>query len=296
MPESPEVQIPKQIEQAIDGMPSISPVFNKLKAMAQDMNTGAGEMVKVIMTDPVLSAKVIKLVNSAFYGLKSPINSLAEAVLFLGVNTVKNLAMSTAVMEKILLDKKEKDISIDPREFWRHCLGTAVATRMLAKVKGVAMADLEAYFLGGLLHDLGKVVFIQAAPKIYQKALDDTKEKSQILFEAEMFRFGCSHTHVGALLARKWRLEPHMIETIERHHDPTAIASDNQILRLVMLANNLCKQSKLGEAGDTLTESWLEDLTGKLALDPVSIEPVMQQLPTELQKAAEFLGIVQGMK
>lgn len=295
MSETPEVHIPKQIELAIDVMPSISPVFNKLKEMAHDMNTGAGEIVKVIMTDPVLSAKVIKLVNSAFYGLKNPINSLAEAVLFLGVNTVKNLAMSTAVMEKIMLDKKEKDISIDPREFWRHCLGTAVATRMLAKVKGVAMGDLEAYFLGGLLHDLGKVVFIQAAPKIYQKALEDTKEKSQLLHDAEMYRFGCNHTHIGALLARKWRLEPNLVETIERHHDPTAISSDNQILKLVMLANNLCKQTKLGEAGETMTEPWLEDLTGKLALDPVSIEPVMEKLPAELQKAAEFLG-VQGMK
>ena len=120
MREGMSVKLPPKIERAIDEMPAISPVVNKLTEMARDMETSSVDLVKIIMLDPVLSAKVIKLVNSAFYGMATQIRSLSQAVLLLGVNTVKNLAMYTAVLDKMSF--QEKKIPLDSQAFWRTAL------------------------------------------------------------------------------------------------------------------------------------------------------------------------------
>jgi putative nucleotidyltransferase with HDIG domain len=289
MTEPAPLKIPRTIEVAIENMPSISPIFNKIKEMARKIEVPPADIVKVIMTDPVLTAKVIKLVNSSFYSLKEPVHSLAEAVLFLGINTVKNLAMSSAVLERIMVGKNS--LGIDPREFWRHCLATAVGTRMLAKIQGVPSNDLEVYFLAGLLHDLGKVIFIQAMPDVYERALTDCREKSISLFLCETERMGASHGQVGGLLARKWKLETVLIEAIELHHQPESLESSNHVLKMVILANNFCKQAGLGGAGNSIIESWIPELIQKESIDPTAIPSIIERLPAELQRAADFLGI-----
>jgi len=280
--------IAEKIDQAIEKMPSISPIFNKLTEMARNLETDSREMVKVIMLDPVLTAKVIRVVNSAFYGLKSPVNSLVDAILFLGVNTVKNLAMSTAVLEKILVSGKNPPL--DPDAFWKHCLGAAVASKMLARAKNVPVPEQELYFLAGLLHDLGKVLFIQAVPDLYRNIIQQSQAEGTPLHQMEQKGLGVSHAQAGGALARKWKMNDLMIEVIERHHEPDSIASDNAMLKLVIVANNLCKQSGLA-GGDALLDAHAAVILESLALDSSESDTIMGRLPQELEKAAQFLGI-----
>lgn len=286
------VNISSEIEQAIEEMPTISPIVNKLGEMAQNIETSPTEIVKIIMIDPVLTGKVIELVNSAFYGLTERVHSLPQAILLLGVNTVKNMAMCTAVLDKILL--KSKKLPLNPEIFWQHCLGTAVACKMLAKLHEVPQNEQEMYFLAGLLHDVGKVVYMKAVPDAYRAALEESRTLGVSLYFSELSHFGCAHTHVGGLLARKWQLDPLLLEVVENHHRANSTESQSHLLRFVIVANNLCKQAALGEGGNVVIEERAKDLMEELKMSASSLQPVAEQLPNELKKAADFLKVAKG--
>ena len=282
------IKMPSKIEKTIEEMPAISPVVNKLTEMARDIDASPLDLVKVIMIDPVLTAKVIRLVNTAFYGLAQRVRSLNEAVILLGVNTVKNLAMYTSILDKVVIH--EKKLPLDGGEFWRHCLATAVASKMLAKRQGVPSEKLETYFMAGLLHDLGKVLYLKAVPDIYQVVLTESQCLGVSLCFSEIAHFGFSHADLGGLLARKWILDPMLVEVIEQHHAPDMAHLESHLVKIVIVADNLCKQAQLGQSGNPVMEEGSEDLIGKLNIPEASLQPIVEQLPHELEKASEFLN------
>lgn len=290
MTEEAEPNLQRQIERAMEGMPPISPILEKLKQMERNLETEPNDLAQLIMVDPVLSGKVLKLINSAYYGLSEQTTSLFHAVVLLGINTVKNLAMYTAALDKVMIDQKGAAI-LDPKKFWLHCLATAVATKMLVEAQEPFSAEIEMHFLGGLLHDLGKVLCIRAIPHAYQKALDESKLLGTSLDQIEMSQFGLTHAQAGAMLARKWKLDPKLVEAIENHHSPDAVNSDNLILQRLMIANNLCKQNGLGQSGNLFVEPWTKDLAVRLQLDDGLLESIVAGLPTELEKTIKFLNL-----
>lgn len=282
-------QIPQEIEQAIDEMPTISPIVNKLSSMARDIEVAPRDLVQVIMMDPVLSAKVIRLVNSSFFGLTVRVQSLAQAVIMLGVNTIKNMAMATAVLEKFMV--KNQSSPIESEIFWQHCMGTAVACKLLAQKLDIPPAEQESYFLAGLLHDVGKVVYLKSVPHQYRIVLEEAKKFGLSLEFAELAHFGCAHTDVGGLLARKWQLDATYVAVIEGHH---RTERSSTVVDYVTIGNNLCKQSMLGNGGDPVIEELYEDLALKIGVDASVLLQVSEQLPDELTKAIQFLKVARS--
>lgn len=154
--------IPVEIERAVDEMPTFSPILGKVEQLSREMNTSPRDLIKVVMLDPVLTGKVIKLVNSSFYGLGQQVRSLSQAVLLLGINTVKNLAISTAMISTLFT--RGKGPPLNPEAFWKHCIGTAVCCKFLARALRIPQDDQETFFVAGLIHDIGKILFIKTNP------------------------------------------------------------------------------------------------------------------------------------
>jgi len=213
------------------------------------------------MLDPVLTGKVIKLVNSSFYGVSERVRSLPQAVILLGVNTVKNLAVSTSLLS--IVSVKEKNSPLSSEDSWKHCLASAVGCKLLARFLKVSPEDMGSYFVAGLLQDIGKILFIKISPEKYKKALEEFRRFGRSLAFSEMAHFGCSHTHAGGLFARKWRLDKDLVRAIESHHSP-AESNSNLLSKAVTIINNLCKQYHFGESGDPLEEEIAVDLTNRL--------------------------------
>jgi putative nucleotidyltransferase with HDIG domain len=274
------------IDRAIEEMPMISPVVNKLAEMARDLETAPRDIVKVIMIDPVLSGKVIKLVNSSFFGMKEKIQSLAQAVILLGVNTVKNMAMTTAVLDQFFVQSKQAPIQ--PEEFWKHCLATALVSKMIARQNQVPQSEEEAYFLAGLLHDLGKVVLVKSIPQIYAKCITESREQDVSLTFSERAHLGRTHNEVGAILAEKWRLDPAMQLVIANHHAEQGVPQEAMV-RTVMVANNIVKSFQAGDGGDPVYEEMASDFMPELRIDEAFLGETRDKLPEELQKAVQFL-------
>ena len=276
-------EIPKEVEMAIEKMPPISPIIGKVNQIAHEIETSPKELVKIIMLDPVLTGKVIKLVNSSFYGVAERVQSLPQAVILLGVNTVKNLAVSTALLGTISIKKKS---SLDLEEFWKHCLASAVGCKLLGKALNVPNEEMGRYFVAGLLHDIGKILFIRINPGKYNQVLEECRQFGVSLSFSEIAHFGCSHTHAGGLLAKKWRLDNALIDSVESHH-LSAGNNNNLITNVVTVINNLCKRFHFGESGD---------LIKKLNISSSTLKKISDQLPSEINKAAEFLNIIQEHK
>lgn len=278
--------LPAEILRAIDSMPAISPVLGKINAMSRQMETSPRDLVRVIMLDPTLTGKVLKLVNSSFYGLSRRVQTLAQAVVYLGVNTVRNLAISTAVLSTVFM--REKRSPLDPEAFWRHCLATAVGSRLLAGRQRMSAEEVETCFIAGLLHDVGKILLIRTDPARYSMVLHESRQLGVTLEFAELAHFGVTHCQAGGALAQHWQLDRMLTGAIAHHHDQCPDVPTG----LVAVANTLAKELPDGDSGNRIAAESIDDLTDTLGCAPGELQSARERVPQEVARAAEFLSYI----
>lgn len=280
----------EKIEKAIQNLPSLSPTATKVVQVAHDPNSSPKQVVKIIMLDPVLTAKVLKLINSAFYGMKKEVGSVAQAVVLLGLNTVKNLALSASLLSLDFLRKKYRTIDMDG--FWRHSLSTAVGARTVASLSGASRDEVEEFFICGLLHDIGKIVLMAVCPSEFADAVRDANDTHSNLAFSEMQHTGLDHAEAGLMLAEKWKLAENVCEAIENHHHPKGVLKHPEYVHAVCIANNMAKQhEELGFSGNVLIEEVYRELIAGLGLKFDEVEKAFAGLPPAVEKAATFLQI-----
>ncbi|MCX8043154.1 MAG: HDOD domain-containing protein [Desulfobacterota bacterium] len=273
-----QTALPSDIQAAAHDIPSVSPLLGKIHRMSQEMETSPRDMVKIIMLDPTLTAQVLRLVNSSFYGLAQRVSSLAQAVVLLGMNTVKNIAVSTALLNTMSL--LERCSPLRPESFWRHCLGTALACKTL----GTGQETAELLFVAGMLHDIGKILFIRLDPDRYGKAIRESRLFGVCLYFAEQALFGCTHMQAGAFLAHAWNFDAPLIEAIEHHH-----ATGSRSAPYVAVANNFCKESSIGDSGNIVVEEHAASVALQLGLRDKLTQQLAASITDEIMQAAAFL-------
>jgi putative nucleotidyltransferase with HDIG domain len=274
-------------------MPSLSTTVIKVLETCNDPRASANNLQRIISLDPVLTARVLKLINSAYYSLGVPITSLTRAIVMLGLNTVKNLALSFAIIENLRSNESFPVFSSD--EFWTHSLGVGVIAKSLAAVKGDTPQGLEAFFVAGLLHDLGKIPLTRQFPEEYHRAWETAKKDQDTLRHSEIKLLGMDHCTVGCLIAKKWRLGTTLVETLSHHHNPDDSSEvDRDFVFIVSLANQFANHLSIGSAGDCVTDNQLiEYLNGKVGVDWTILHELSQAVLNEIEKAKIFLEIAQ---
>ena len=281
----------KRIENYISRMPSLSTTVTKVLEVCNSPNTSPNDLNRVISLDPVLTGKVLRLINSAYYSLPSRITSLTRAIIMLGLNTVKNLALSTAILESV--GGKDSFRALQMDRFWTHSICVGVTAKSLSRVIGVPMAQREEYFVTGLLHDLGKIPLNNRFPEDYMKALELTSLKNPPLFESEGIVFGIDHMEVGLMIGEKWRLNDAMIESLRFHHNPETAKEDNRnIVAIVALANACTNIFEIGAAGDVPPgDPILMDLLDLVGIKWNTITNLQKTVMDEIDKAKIFLQV-----
>ncbi|MBI4583574.1 MAG: HDOD domain-containing protein [Planctomycetes bacterium] len=192
-------------------LPSLPRVVDRLLQLPE--NASVRDFANLIQLDQGMTAKVLKLVNSAFYSLKTPVSNLPQACSLLGIRTVKSLVLSVSVMQAF----KRRCEGFDPVQFWRNGLATALVARKIALKVSFPPEGAEEVYIGGLLHASGIPLFAQYYPKEYAEILKlaALRKKSLLLLEEE--EFGAAHPEAGGLIAAHWRLPP-TISTVVRFH------------------------------------------------------------------------------
>ena len=280
-----------RLNRYIDTMPALSITISKILEVTKNPTVTAKDLNKVISLDPVLVGKVLRLVNSAYYGLSNKVTSLVTAIIMLGINTIKNLALSTAVLGNMRKKTSFKSLNVDG--FWRHSIVTAMAARALVKsVLQVKMIDPESAFCAGILHDIGKLVFEQYVHDDYQLACQCAREQSLPLIMAESKTMGIDHAGIGRLLAERWALPMELEDSIVSHHDPKPGSPTADVVAAVHLANVMAHELNVnlwdGEKPSTVSPGAL----AILRLTEASYATIRTRVQEEIEKSDEFFSII----
>jgi HD-like signal output (HDOD) protein len=219
----------------LTGLPPFPKVTTKLLTMLNDDSISADDLSHVISSDPSLVLKVLHLANSPFYMLSKSIDNVKEAVLVLGINTIKSITTAASIQKGITSVKPRID-AFDMLGFWRHSYATAIAANKLGYMYDRKLADT--LYVVGLIHDIGKVIIACYWPEVW-KAIIKTLESSQETYvEVELRLFGQSHSQIGATLCNNWHFPDQIVELVACHHDVHDQAP-SQALELLMRAHQL---------------------------------------------------------
>ena len=217
----------------IKDIPTLPTIVFELNKLLQDPDTSIKTVCDTIEKDQAITLKILKLVNSAFYGFKSKISDLRNAVVLLGYNAVRNAIVSLSVINSF--PKRVTLMDFDVSQFWKHSLAVAVTSKNIAQLSKKESPDN--CFVGGLLHDTGKVILAQYFPELFETVWSTLQSESISFYEAEQKKLPIDHARIGAHLAGKWQLPQGLVDAIQHHHDfQPDIKSVNFVLN-IYLAN-----------------------------------------------------------
>lgn len=278
----------QDIQRYVDKMPSLSTTVTKVLEVCNQPNVAPNDLNKIISLDPVLVGNVLKLINSAFYALPNKITSLTRAIIILGINTVKNLALSTAVLDQM---KKSEQSAFLMDDFWMHSICVGVTAKAIACELKIPVNQREEFFLAGLLHDLGKIPMAHCFPQEYSICLNLAYEQKIPLHEAEMAAFGFDHQHCGNIIATKWKLNDNIISAMKHHHEPEKADEDHRLLIFsVAIADLYANIFEMGSAGNHFaSEEPIEALFSQTRLSWKTLSQMNENIQESIEKAVFFL-------
>jgi len=227
-------------------LPSLGSINKALQGLLLTEQRYTAQIAEIIRRDPSLTSRLLRLVNSVYFGLATPVNSIEEAVFYLGVRQIRQLAMVTPVIEDF--QRLTSQCAFPWREFWQHCIGTAILTReVTANVPGPTE---DADYVAGLVHDIGKIVMAWSFPDHFTEIHRQALAGLQAISEIEDAVLGINHSELGALYLERHRLPELMIHTARYHHCPEKSPQSRHTVAAVQLADLLLRSSKVGCSGD----------------------------------------------
>jgi putative nucleotidyltransferase with HDIG domain len=280
----------KGIEEYIKTMPSLPTTVAKVLEVCNNPHTSPADLNHVISLDPVLVGKVLKLINSAYYGLSQQLTSLVRAVIMLGINTVKNLALSSAVLDN--LSNKNVFTALNMEGFWRHSLCVGVTAKLLAKKRGVDSKQLEEYFTAGLLHDVGKIPLNAVLKHEYVVAIGFSDHERLPLIKAEDRNLGINHCGSGAMIAGAWKLQGTVSDAITYHHNCESYEGEyKDVLFSVAAANWFANTMEIGFSGDRYPDKLEQQVWNYLGIKRESLVALESLVHQEIERAQIFLNL-----
>jgi HD-like signal output (HDOD) protein len=278
------------IKTYIAKMPSLPITVSKILQIANDPKSTPSDLNFVISLDPVLMGRVMKLINSAYYSLNNQITSLVRAIIMLGINTVKNLALSTAVLGQFSEKDNFQALNIDG--FWRHSLCVGVTAKLIAIKRKKDPKQLEEYFVAGLLHDIGKIPLNNKLSAEYVSALALTDKERAPLYILEERAMEVNHCEVGRLIINNWNLGALMEDVVFFHHFLDAYPGANrEVLLTVAAANFFANTYQIGFSGDRYPEKLSQNLWQELGITLDDLEALEEKVNAEIEKAKVFLSV-----
>ncbi len=278
----------KELVSEVSDLVSLPEVCMRVTEMIDDPNSTAESVGKVISQDPALTAKLLKIANSSFYGFSAEIATVSKAVAVLGTKQVRDLVLATSVSKAF--EGIDNEL-VTMKNFWKHSIFCGLTARIIAyesrKAKG------ESVFIAGLLHDIGQLIMFSKLPELSKEALMLSVEGPQelALNKAEQQVFGFDHTQVGAELIRRWKLPVSIQECVEFHHDPTKAKEYPGETAIIHLANSLACMAEL----ETFDEGEMQRIDPAiwqiLGLDGEIMHPVVSGAQAQIAEVQSLLSM-----
>lgn len=273
----------------VENLPTLPAIMGRLLDAVEDVNTSAEDLTAILERDMAISARVLRLANSAFYGLRHRVDTIRRAVVVVGFQAVRMLALATSVFDSL---SRHRQFAFEPEEFWMNSLGAAKAAQLIAK-RVPGQESPESCFTAGLLLNIGKYCLALALKEEYTALVRRAEAEKKRLCEVELEVLRATHGEAGRFLAEKWRLPEMMAEVLENHTRPRqyrgAFVRENAIMALAL---ELARDTGYGNAGDFAVPNLTVGLS-QLTAPPDLVESIRKELAEYSGEARRFLEILE---
>ena len=288
MPEAPKLE---EVLDKITDMPALPTVVARLTRLIADPKTTASNINSVLSSDPGLVTKILKLVNSSYYGFSRRITTITNAVVILGFNQVRNLALSAFIFDKFAGSRDGS--GFDLNGFWRHSIGSAF---LCAQISRKLDAKLEEdAFICGLLHDLGKFIMAQHVPEHVARVMNIVRREDILFHEAEKKVLGYDHAMLGSVVMERWNLPQTLVDVVRNHHQPIeAPPSSRKLCSVTQTAEITARALLMGNGGDAKMPRLSPEVWDMTGLDWGKLEDIIRRGAEEYSKSDAFFSMSGG--
>lgn len=263
-------------------LPTLPGVVNKLNTMSENDKATIQEMARIVSSDQVLSARILRLANSPSYGFYR-VSTISNAMILLGVNVVKSLALSSSIFE--IMEKNSVGL-------WEHSLGVGVAANLIAR--RLSLPECEEIATAALLHDIGKVIISLKCSDVVPQIRSTILDRRLYMLDAEREILDTDHAEVGGWLAKSWFLPDKLSEPISFHHDVTQSVNHRIKTAVVHIANALIKASGFGDSGDDYVPQIQQAAWDVLRFNDQLLVEIVEELEDKLVEVKNFSLEMQG--
>jgi HD-like signal output (HDOD) protein len=275
----------QELLQKFTDVKTLPHVAIQLTRLISSQNTTTQEFEEVIRLDPTLVLRVLRMVNSAYFGLRKKVDSISRAVVFVGLRNLRNMIVTTALKEVFDTGTCKGEEVFSRSSLWLHCAAVGVCGKMISERLFGRMG--EDIFLCGILHDIGLIVEDQAAPDLLLKTCTAYREGSKPFTEYEMALIGADHCEIGYQLTRDWRIPEDVQEGIKSHHQTHAEDSPSSVAGILKLSDYIVTKMNYG-AMPGMKATLPKDLAAYLRENIDEYTALIKDLPKEISKAKEI--------
>lgn len=270
----------------VAAVPSLPMLYSRLDETINHPRSSIADIAKVLSEDQGLAARILKLANSPLFGYFSKIDTITQAVTIIGIQQVRDLSLAISVMG-LFKGLPEDLITMDL--FWRHSIGTALVARVLATSQ--REANLERFFVAGILHDIGRLVLFTRIPDLCREMIETCRNEERSLFDIERLRLGYDHADVGGALLRRWKLPIRVAEPVEFHHRCNQAGQFPRESAVLHCADLITHSLELGGSGDNSVPQLMDGSWERLGISPFQIPSLISQIESQFE---EITAALQG--
>jgi len=268
-------------------VPPFPKVAQRVLGMLDDPSVKAADLAEIIQYDAAITANILKICNSALFGLHRKISSLEEALVVLGQDELKDIII-TSSSAKFYKGKVGAGYELEQGDLWKHSVACAIVARQLApKIKGTTA---QMAFTTALLHDIGKRFLSSFVADDFKRIIAMVDDKKCAFVEAEKAILGITHADLGGMILERWEFDPQMVAAVRVHHDADAM-DKGPLSALIALANAIVISLGIGGGADGLATRLQGEGIKKFGIDASTIELCMADLLLEMEKAEEVLNL-----
>lgn len=277
---------PLTVLQGARDLPTLPLVLQKVREAVADPHSDANRIARIISDDPAMTARILKVVNSAFYAARDPVTSPQMAIARLGLNAVSNIATATSVFTAL---PPGREPLFRRESFWKHCICTGIAAAVIrdhAPGTRLRRFTRDHLHLAGILHDIGKLLLEQYLQADFAQCIESTRRLALPLDRAEGLFFTCDHAACGAWLGARWKMSPDLLQVMRWHHWPAGAAEEHRLLvMLVHAANYICNLEHIGDGGDLAAPDFQAAVWPELGLLPENIADIVERVAVEARQS-----------
>ena len=283
------MKLNKRILKSIQSLPPFPVTIQKVMALAGDPDSSLTELAAVIRLDQAITANILRICNSAYFGLRRPVDNVGDAIMHMGRKNVLRAVMAAGLSRYF---RTAKGYEVKGGDLWEHAVAVALMSQICAAK--ISSPDDPRLFTAAVLHDIGKMVMGEFVHEAWQKIQELTERQQYSFLEAEEEVLGVNHAVLGGEIALIWKFPDEILKAIAFHHRPDLLADGDVVPWIVYLSNQVCHVMGIGVGTDALAYRAVGDVAGRFHLKQRDLEDMMARLHRSMQEARELVNIVSG--